>query len=172
MDRALGLRAGANSVGAAVYTLYFAANALLYSIVVFYPQLLAEIGVGSAFGIGLYLSANGIAGGVTSVLYDRLKQRVSALTLVLAASVLWLVAFGLGLGVVFPSVSSWIESLVPAERQGQFSSYAAMAGYTGQFVSPVVFGLLVTPFGVRGVFTAAGVAAAVGIVSASVVRTR
>jgi MFS family permease len=173
----------------AVYTLYFAANALLYSIVVFYPQLLAEIGVGSAFGIGLYLSANGIAGGVTSVLYDRFKQRVGALALVLVAFVLWLAAFGamvvvatplaafapvilfgLGLGVVFPSVFTWIESLVPAEKQGQFSSYAAMAGYIGQFAAPVVFGPLVAPFGVRGVFIAAALAAAIGIVSAAVAR--
>ena len=175
----------------AVYVLYFAANTLLYSIVVYYPQLLAEIGVGSAFGIGLYLSANGIAGGVTSVLYDRFKQRVGTVALVLAAFVLWLAAFGLavavtaplaafapvilfglGLGVVFPSVFSWIESLVPAEKQGQFSSYAAMAGYIGQFAAPVVFAPLVAPFGVRGVFTAAAVVAALGIVLTALARTR
>ena len=168
----------------AVYVLYFAANALLYSIVVFYPQLLAEIGVASAFGIGLYLSANGIAGGVSSLLYDRFKQRVGAFALVLAAFVLWLAAFGLavtvttplgafapvvlfglGLGVVFPSVFTWIESLVSERKQGQFGSYAAMAGYIGQFAAPVVFGPFVAPFGIRGVFTAAAIVAGVGIVS-------
>ena len=175
----------------AVYVLYFVANALLYSIVVFYPQLLADIGVDSAFGIGLYLSANGIAGGLTSVLYDRFKQRIDALALVLAAFGLWLVGFGLaavvttplaafapvilfgfGLGVVFPSVFAWIESFVPAEKQGQFSSYAAMSGYIGQFAAPVVFAPFVAPFGVRGVFTAAAVVAVIGTVSAAVVRTR
>jgi ACDE family multidrug resistance protein len=157
---------------------------LLYGIVVFYPQLLSGIGVGSSFGIGLYLSANGISGGVTAVFFDRLKQRVGALALVLAAFLLWVasfslavtvstslwafapvVLFGLGLGLVFPSTFVWVESLAPKTKQGQFSSYVAMAGYLGQFFSPVVFGPLVAPFGVRGVFLAAAGAAVVGFVS-------
>jgi MFS family permease len=168
----------------AVYFLFFATNVLLYGIVVFYPQLLSGIGVGSSFGIGLYLSANGISGGVTAVLFDRLKQRVGALALVLVAFVLWVasfslavtvstslwafapvVLFGLGLGLVFPSTFVWVESLAPKAKQGQFSSYIAMAGYLGQFFSPVVFGPLVAPFGVRGVFLAAAMTAVVGFVS-------
>jgi len=41
------------------------------------------------------------------------------------------VLFGLGQGLVFPTVLLWVEELVPADRQGQFSSYVAMAGYIG-----------------------------------------
>lgn len=168
----------------AVYFLFFATNVLLYGIVVFYPQLLSGIGVGSSFGIGLYLSANGVSGGVTAVLFDRLKQRASALALVLVAFALWIasfslavtvttplgafapvILFGLGLGLVFPSTFVWVESLAPKAKQGQFSSYVAMAGYLGQFFSPIVFGPLVAPFGVRGVFLAAAVTAVVGFVS-------
>lgn len=163
----------------AVYLLYFGANALLYSIVVFYPQLLEGVGVTSSFGISLYLAANGLAGGVSAALYDRLIARTSRFVLVVAALVLWavsfagatlvgsplaavpsVVGFGLGLGLVFPSAFGWIEALAPVDRQGQFSSYLAPAGYTGQFVSPVVFGPLVPTFGVRGVFGAAAVVAA------------
>ncbi len=172
----------------AVYLLYFAANALLYAIVVFYPQLLATIGVDTSFGIGLYLSANGIAGGISAILYDRLKRRFGAITLVLVAFVLWFAAFGLavtvrtpaaafapvilfglGLGVVFPSAFAWVETLAPTEKQGQFGSYVAMAGYVGQFLAPVVFGPFVAPFGIRGVFAAAGATAAVGFVALAVV---
>ena len=164
-----------------VYLLYFGANALLYSIVVFYPQLLETLGITSSFSISLYLAANGAAGGVSAAVYDRLVARTSRHVLVAAAFALWVVAFatatvatssvtavpsvigfGLGLGLVFPSSFAWIEALAPTDRQGQFSSYLASAGYTGQFLSPVVFGPLVPAFGVRGVF---GAAAAVAVVA-------
>jgi len=163
----------------AVYLLYFGANALLYSIVVFYPQLLAGVGITASFSISLYLAANGLAGGVSAAVYDRLIARTSRPMLVVAALTLWTVAFagatlvdsslsavpsvvgfGLGLGLVFPSAFGWIEALAPAGREGQFSSYLASAGYTGQFISPVAFGPLVPAFGVRGVFGAAAVVAA------------
>ena len=58
-----------------VYGLFFAANALLYAIVVYYPQLLAGFGVSSTFLISLYLSVLGIASGVSAYFYDRIKRR-------------------------------------------------------------------------------------------------
>lgn len=165
-----------------VYLLYFGANALLYSIVVFYPQLLEGVGITSSFSISLYLAANGLAGGVSAALYDRLIARTSRPVLVTVALALWavafggatlvgsplsavpsVVAFGLGLGLVFPSAFGWIEALAPVDRQGQFSSYLASAGYTGQFISPVVFGPLVPAFGVRGVFGAAALVSVGGL---------
>jgi len=164
-----------------VYGLYFGANALLYSIVVFYPQLLDGLGIESSLSISLYLAANGAAGGVSGALYDRLTRRVSRYTLVAGAVGLWVVAFalaatadsalaavppvvcfGLGLGLVFPSAFAWVESLAPTDRQGQFSSYLASAGYVGQFLSPVVFGPVIPAFGVRGVFGAAALVATLG----------
>lgn len=164
-----------------VYVLYFAANAFLYSIVVFYPQLLAGLGITSSLSISLYLSANGVAGGISAAIYDRLVARTSRHVLVVIALALWIgafmgatlansaptavptvVAFGLGQGLVFPSAFAWIEALAPPDRQGQFSSYLASSGYTGQFLSPVLFGLVVPPFGVRGVFGAAALIATLG----------
>src|SRR6056297_3553135 len=161
------------------YLLYFGANALLYTIVIFYPQLLEGVDISSSFSISLYLAANGLAGGVSAALYDRLIARTSRPVLVTVALALWSIAFGgailvdsplsavpsvvcfgLGLGLVSPSAFGWIEALAPVDRQGQFSSYLASAGYTGQFVSPVVFGPLVPVFGVRGVFAAAALVAA------------
>ena len=165
-----------------VYLLYFGTNALLYSIVVFYPQLLNGLGVTSSVGISLYLSANGLAGGISAALYDRFLDRTTRHRLVGIAFLLWIVgfasaavatsplaavpavlAFGLGLGFTFPSSFAWIEALAPADRQGQFSSYLASAGYTGQFLAPVLFSPLIPLFGVRGVF---GAAAVVALVSA------
>jgi predicted MFS family arabinose efflux permease len=168
----------------AIYLLYFGANALLYNIVIFYPQLLAGLGITSSFAISLYLAANGGAGGISAAVYDRLVARTSRHVLVAVAFGLWIVAFagatvatsalaaipsvvafGLGLGLVFPSSFAWIEGLAPTGRQGQFSSYLVSAGYTGQFLSPILFGPLVPVFGVRGVFGAGALAAVAGLLA-------
>jgi len=174
-----------------VYLLYFGANALLYTIVVFYPQLLAGIGVTASLEISLYLAANGAAGGVSAIAYDRLVSRVDRSALVFAALGLWVagfglatavgtavgaalpvVLFGLGLGLVFPSTFAWVEAFAPPDRQGQFSSYLASVGYTGQFLSPVAFGLAVPLAGVRGVFFAAATVAGVGAVGLGTLALR
>ncbi|SDC84245.1 Predicted arabinose efflux permease, MFS family [Natrinema hispanicum] len=174
-----------------VYLLYFGANALLYVIVVFYPQFLAGIDVTDSLQISLYLAANGAAGGLSAITYDRLLRYVDRSALVLAALVLWtvgfgiatavgtptgavipVVLFGLGVGLVFPSTFAWVEAFAPATRQGQFSSYIASFGYTGQFLSPVLFGALVPFAGVRGVFVAAGVIAGLAAVGLATNRLR
>jgi MFS family permease len=166
----------------AVYVLYFGANLLLYVIVVYYPQLLATLGVTSTLWVGLYLAVNGAAGGVSAALYDRLVARAGRIRLVVVAFALWIggfaaavavrtplaagvpvVLFGLGLGLVFPSAFAWIEALAPPDRRGSLSSYVASAGYLGQFASPLAFGLVLAPFGIRGVFVAAAATAGLAL---------
>jgi ACDE family multidrug resistance protein len=89
----------------------------------------------------------------------------ATLTVMVGAILGPVVAFGLGLGLVFPSAFAWIEALAPQDRQGQYSSYLASAGYVGQFAASIVFGPLVAPFGVRGVFGAAATVATVAAVA-------
>ncbi|MFB6354842.1 MAG: MFS transporter [Halobacteriales archaeon] len=163
-----------------VYGLYFVANVLVYTVVVFYPAVLATIGIESSFTVGLYLAAQGTAGAVSAYFYDRFRRWASYARLVQLALVLWtvgfglvlvsasptiafapVVLFGLGLGLVFPTALLWVEELVPTARQGQFSSYVAMAGYVGQFLAPILFGPVAAVVGAVGVFvTAAAVVAA------------
>jgi len=171
----------------AVYLLYFGANLFLYVVVVYYPQLLAELGVTSTLSVGLYLAANGAASAVTAAAYDRLVGRFGRHRLVLAAFGLWVAGFGVaaavggplaaggpvlalgvGTGLVFPSAFAWIEALAPRDRQGSLASYIASAGYLGQFLSPLAFGLVVPVAGVRGVFGAAALAAGLGGVALGV----
>lgn len=170
-----------------VYLLYFGTNALLYAIVVFYPQLLDSVGITSSLWVGLYLTVNGVAGGVSGTLYEKLKLRVDAHHLVLVAFALWTIAFGIaatvrsavglgvpvalfgfGIGLVFPSAFVWIEALAPSALRGQFSSYLAMAGYIGQFVSPLLFGVFVSPFGIRGVFGTAALITSIAMAALGV----
>jgi MFS family permease len=171
----------------AVYLLYFGANLFLYVVVVYYPQLLAELGVTSTLSVGLYLAANGAASAVAAAAYDRLVGRFGRHQLVLAAFGLWVAGFGVaaavggplaaggpvlalgvGTGLVFPSAFAWVEALSPPDRQGSLASYIASAGYLGQFLSPLAFGLVVPVAGVRGVFGAAALAAGLGGVALGV----
>jgi len=158
-----------------VYLLYLGANVFLYAVVVFYPRFLSTVGVSSSFTISLYLAANGVAGGVSAALYGRLLKVASRMSLITLAFALWLLGFaaaavtrtalgalfpvimiGLGIGLVFPSTFALVEAFVPPDRQGQFSSYVASFGYTGQFISPLLFGPLVPLVGIGGVFGVAG----------------
>jgi len=171
----------------AVYLLYFGANLFLYVVVVYYPQLLAELGVTSTLSVGLYLAANGAASAVAAAAYDRLVGRFGRHRLVLAAFGLWaagfgvaaavggplaaggpVLALGVGTGLVFPSAFAWVEALSPPDRQGSLASYIASAGYLGQFLSPLAFGVVVPVAGIRGVFGAAALAAGLGGVALGV----
>lgn len=173
-----------------VYGLFFGTNLLLYGIVVYYPGVLSTFGVASSLTISLYLSAMGTAGGVSAYYYDRIKRRLDYRRLVLTALGLWtvgftsatvassrtvalvpVVLFGLGQGLVFPTVLLWVEDLVPPDRQGQFSSYIATVGYLGQFLAPVAFGPVAGAFGVRAVFGVAAAGAGVALVGVAA-RTR
>ncbi|KYH27607.1 major facilitator superfamily transporter [Halalkalicoccus paucihalophilus] len=178
----------------AVYGLMFLTNLLLYANVVYYPPLLEGFGIETPVVISLYLSVLGLSGGVSAALYDRIRKRFAYQELAGIAFGLWTVAFvlatvassallavvpmvlyGLGQGLVFPTVLLWVEELVPQSYQGRFSSYVAMAGYIGQFLSPVLFGPIVAGFGIRGVFASAAVAVGAGllvVVGASRRRSR
>ena len=131
----------------------------------------------------LYLAALGMAGSVSALLYDRVKRRIGRHVIILGLFGLWTVAltltvvvsspvtslvppvlFGLGMGMITPSVLDWVEELVPKEHLGSLSSYLASAGYLGQFLSPVLFGPVTGAYDVRGVFAAGAVIALLALV--------
>lgn len=174
----------------AVYLLHFGANVFLYAVVVYYPQLLARFGVTATPVVGLYLAANGLASAAVAATYDRLAARAGRHRLVLAALGLWgagflgaslvgtpltallpVVLVGLGVGLTFPTVFSWVEALAPPGLEGSLSSYLASAGYLGQFVSPLAFGVVLGLSTLRGVFASAAVVAvlAVAVLAAGIV---
>jgi MFS transporter, ACDE family, multidrug resistance protein len=156
-----------------IYGLIFCANLLLYSIVVFLPQLLEGFGIHNTFRIGLFITAMTASGGVTALIYGRIRSRFSYPIIVALAVLLWMLAFttlswaphsgiiatavalfGVSQGLIMPTVMVWIGAVVPATFRGRFSSYLGTFGFVGQFLSPILFAPVLVSFGFKGVFLA------------------
>ena len=159
----------------AIYGLLFLGFILLYTIVVFLPQLLGEIGISNPFYLSLFLSTMGLSAGLISLMYGRIKSRLSYKMIVLIALSLWtvgfttisqgfsvwiigvsVVLFGIGQGMVFPAVMVWVGEIVPISFRGRIISYLITFGVIGQFLSPVLFAPVVLLLGFNGVFLVAG----------------
>jgi ACDE family multidrug resistance protein len=163
-----------------IYGLMFFANILLYSIVIFLPQLLESFGITSTFRIGLFITAMTGAAGATAFIYGKIRSRFSYRVIVTIAVGLWTVAFttisqapgsriialavalfGVSQGLILPTVMVWIGSVVPPAFRGRFSSYLGTFGFIGQFLSPILFAPVLMLVGLKGVFlVGAGVGAA------------
>lgn len=160
-----------------IYGLTFFGSLLLYSIVVFLPQLLEGFGITSTFRIGLFITAMTTAGGVTAFVYGKIRSRFSyerivimtavlwtlAFSIISQAAVSWVIAFGMVLfgvsqGLLMPTVIVWVGAVVPPSFRGRFSAYVGTFGFIGQFLSPIVFAPVFMQLGYSGVFvTGAGI---------------
>lgn len=67
--------------------------------------------------------------------------------------------YGIGLGIILPSVPVWIGEVVPASHLGWFSSYIiGTFGFIGQFFEAVIFITVLPMVGLRGILiTVAGI---------------
>jgi MFS family permease len=172
-----------------IYLLIFISSVLLYAIVVFIPPLLEEIGIHRTLYIGLFISAMGLASGLTSFMYGRIKSRLSYGMIVLISVAFWAVGFisisqthcialiivsialfGIGQGMVSPSCMVWIGEVAPLSFRGRVSSYVGTFAFIGQFLSPVIFAPVVLVMGPGGVFLTAGMACGALLVILALVR--
>jgi MFS family permease len=163
-----------------IYGLIFFGNLLLYSIVIFLPQLLESFGISSTFRIGLFITAMTASAGVTAFIYGKIRSRFSYRVIVTIAVALWAAAFttisqapgsriiaiavalfGVSQGLMMPTVMVWVGDVVPPSFRGRFSSYLGTFGFIGQFLSPILFAPIFMLSGLKGVFLAgAGIGAA------------
>ena len=162
------------------YSLIFIGNILLYAVIVFLPKLVGQFGITSSFHIGTFVATVGLAGGVTSLFYGKIKERLSFKTLVVIALALWaagfatvsqapfswvislaIVLFGMGMGLTMPTVSLWVGELVPASFRGRMTSYITSFSYTGQFLSPIILSPIDSSLGLNTLFLAIGLTCAV-----------
>lgn len=155
-------------------------NIQLYVIVIFLPQLLETLGVSGTFQISLFITFMAFSGGAIAFIYGKIRARFSYRTIAMTAVLLWAAGFtsislfqhipaiavsaavfGMGQGLVMPTVMAWIGDAVPLSFRGRFSSYLGTFGYIGQFLSPILFAPVLILVGLKNVFTvAAGVGAA------------
>lgn len=163
------------------YAVMLTSGLMLYTVVVFLPQRLAQLGVRDPFQVSLFLAVMAVAASVVGLLYARLRARLGvAVLLRLAAgcrvasfAILGLATtpavvfaapalFGLANGLLMPTLTVLIGDTPPPQRRGQATTLSATAMFTGQFLAPLVFGPLMAATSITtGYLAAAGLAAAV-----------
>jgi len=158
------------------YGLVFVGNILLYAIIVFMPKLVEQFGITSSFYVGMFISTVGLAGGITSLFYGRIKARLSFITIVKTSLLLWsagfilisqalfvwlislsIIFFGIGMGMVIPTITVWVGELVPASFRGRMTSYITLFSYTGQFLSPIILSPVESSLGLNPLFLVIGI---------------
>lgn len=158
-----------------IYLAAFGALVFFYTIPTQLPFYLAQ-----RFDAAPSLSGAAIAlasgfGALASLLYPRVKARLSHLqvvtlsfalvgvglvaigaapTAVLVA--LGLVILGLGNGLAVPNLNLWLTNLVPAETRGQALGLLTAAIFLGQFASPLLSQPLANTLGLGGAYAALG----------------
>ena len=162
-----------------IYWLIFLNMVFFFSLVVFLPEILKQLGMTSTFHIGLFISAMGLMGGITALMYGRIRAKFSYKTIVAITLALWVVGFitlsqastsllvglsaalfGVGQGMVMPTAPLWAGELVPASFRGRITSYLATFGLIGQFLSPIILSPLASSLGLNGLFLAMAVTCA------------
>lgn len=148
-------------------------NVLLFTILVFVPQLLEKIGISFPFFISLYIVIIMVSSAFASPLYTRMKNlgyKIAVVTfglwavgfatisvgsgLVIAVSV---ALFGIGQGLITGVVADWINDVVPVSFRDRVNSHLRIFRFTGQFLAPVIFFPVVALSGVNRVFLAAAI---------------
>ncbi|MEF8879256.1 MAG: MFS transporter [Candidatus Thermoplasmatota archaeon] len=166
----------------AIYVLMLLTNILLYVNVVYLPQILDDIGIQTTFQVGLLLSLMGLSAAVTASRYDKIKKRLYYQKIIPATMLLWttgfslifffnslwstvlsVVLFGVGLGMMLPTVMLWIGDVVSSSFLGRFSSYLSTFGFLGQFLSPILFAPIFELFGLQEIFLAASITTLFGL---------
>ncbi|MEJ2251600.1 MAG: MFS transporter, partial [Candidatus Lokiarchaeota archaeon] len=148
----------ANPIIFVLYLFIFLSNLLLYSIVIFLPPKLKYIGIVSPFYIGIFLSLMTIVAGTISFLYEKIKAKISYKRILIIAFLAWIIGFsliylfnmvliiiigimffGLGQGMILPTLMLWTGEKAPQEYKGSITSYLGTFGYLGQFLNPILF---------------------------------
>ncbi|MEB3371552.1 MFS transporter [Saccharopolyspora mangrovi] len=145
------------------YALQAAASIFLYTMVVFLPQRLADLGIREPLMVSLYLVVmTGAISSLVGLVYAPLRARLSYAALLRTAALAWAGAFtvlgtvdhpvlllagpallGLGQGLSLPSLTVLVNESAPPALRGQATSLAGTVIFGGQFLSPLLLGPLI-----------------------------
>jgi len=165
----------------AVYGLGLWMMVLLYTNVTFIPQLLARVfTINNSLVISLFIGAMGIAGAISALMYRRIKSKFSYNLIAFVGLGLWsfglillsqaisiftvlvmMVLFGVGQGMVMPTLNLWVGELTKTCVRGRMVSYLTMFLFVGQFLPPIIFNPIFSEFNFNGVFLIAGITCAI-----------
>ncbi len=139
-----------------------ATSMMLYTLVVFVPQRLAELGVTHPSLVSVYPVSWSGAMGLVGVVYARLRARLGYSWMLRLAAALWtasfallalgggpvpvwvaVVLFGLGAGIAVPALTVLVGGGVPAALRGRATALVTTATFAGQFLAPLVLGPVV-----------------------------
>lgn len=163
-----------------LYLAAFTSYVGLYLVVIFVPQLLAEIGLGSAVVVGIFLSAMNLAAFAVASQYGRLRRKLSVGLLIWGAGAFYVASavtlmltdaaagiaiamglFGMAHGLAVPSLTVSVGDCAPPPMRGRVTSGLGVTNYLGQFSSPYAAAPLFAAVGLLGVFALLGVAGAI-----------
>ena len=168
----------------AVYGLGLWMMVLLYTNVTFIPQLLASnLSVNNSLIISSFIGAMGIAAATSAFMYKRIKSKFSYTVIAFIALAIWgvglillsqtvsvltiivtFVLFGIGQGMVMPTLNLWVGELANTCARGRLVSYLTTFLFIGQFLPPVIFNPIFSALSFSGVFLIAGIICAILIV--------
>lgn len=143
-----------NPIILAVYGLGLWMMILLYTNVTFIPQLLAgTFGITNSLFISSFLVAGGIAAAISAFNYKKTKLKFSYNSIAVIGLTLWtagfvllsqasniiiivvsFVLFGIGQGMVMPTLNLWIGELTNTCARGRMISYLTTFLFIGQFL--------------------------------------
>ena len=160
------------------------ASVAMYAVVIYAPLYLkVTIGAGAALN-GFVLASRAVgAPAISAFGAKRLAQTLGAaqatavgfglmaltlMTIPLLHQVSWIllaaVFFGVGFGIVLPTLYSTLANLAPSELRSSVLAAGTGAGFLGQFLSPIVLAPMLSYGGLEGVFyAAAGVSLVTGL---------
>lgn len=163
-----------------VYMAAFILNVTFYMVPTQAPFLLRDLGVVAPSATGLAIAAMNVAGGVTAMQFGRVRRWLSAPAVFGAAFACIAVGFtgiflatdptgvmggmavaGLGVGIAFPNITTWLMALAPPRWRGRLVGGTTMSIFFGQFMSPMLSQPLVSWTGQGGAFGVAALALAV-----------
>jgi len=161
----------------AVYSLGLWMMVLLYTNVTFIPQLLAgTFGISNSLVISAFLVAGGIAAAVSAFNYKRTKSKFTYNAIAIIGLTLWTVGFvllsqavsiiiiivafvlfGVGQGMVMPTLNLWVGDLTNTCARGRMISILTTFLFVGQFLPPIIFNPIFSALSFAGVFLVTGI---------------
>lgn len=160
------------------YGLFVFSALLTYSLAVFLPQRLAQVGIQAPFLVSVYTTGASLVATAIGLVYARLRARLGYGVLLRAAAGSWLAAFailgtsgwppvmflapalfGFGQGLLMPALTVLIGDGVPAAQRGRATALSSTCIFAGQFVSPLLFGPLMAATSITAGYLIAAAAA-------------